>query len=136
MYFFGQIKGWKGLKDKIPFLVFYNDRLVFSDQVINPEHLGINRLKGSEDLIKPIFRVPVYQNKKVDLNNIRVFLIDPVTGIYEMEMARSALTYPEELIPKHQFYGAFPYCENEKAPAGNKTKTMKEKGGGFSNECF
>ncbi len=136
MYLFGIIKNWQGQKGKIPFLIFNNNQLVFSDRLIILEHIGISRMKGTGNSIKPVFRVPVYQNKKVDLNNIRIFLLDPNTGIHEMEISQSALSYPNQLIPKHRFYGALSYCQDEKPQTQNKMIPAKPSGKSITSECF
>ena len=133
---FGIIKNWQGQKGKIPFLIFNNNQLVFSDRLIILEHIGISRMKGTGNSIKPVFRVPVYQNKKVDLNNIRIFLLDPNTGIHEMEISQSALSYPNQLIPKHRFYGALSYCQDEKPQTQNKMIPAKPSGKSITSECF
>ena len=136
MYFTGWIYDWKGQEDKIVFLVFNKDQLVFADQAVTPKNAGFTQANETRKTMKTILRIPVYQNKTVDLNDIRVFLMDQKTGIHEMGISPNAFTYPEALIPKHQFYGALSFCEDVRASAGNKTGARKEKGNRFSNECF
>lgn len=136
MYFFGEITGWKGPTDGISFMVFNNQQLVYSDQVIIPEFLGFNQSKKTGDAHQLIFRVPVYQNKKVNLNNIRIFLTDSNASIHEMKIAQGVLPFPGKPIPKLQFYGALSYCEDESAPVKSRTASMKASSKNFSNECF
>jgi hypothetical protein len=136
MYFIGWIHDWKGQDDKTVFLIFNKDQLVFADQAVTPESAGLSQANETGDILKTILRIPVYQNKTVNLNNIRVFLMDQKTGIHEMDFSPNAFPYHQTLIPKHQFYGALSYCEDERTPAGSKTGTQKEKGNNFSNECF
>jgi hypothetical protein len=123
MYFIGWIHDWKNQDEKTFFLIFNKDRLVFADQVVTPESAGLSQANETGD-------------KTVNLNNIRVFLMDQKTGIHEMDFSPNAFPYHQTLIPKHQFYGALSYCEDERTPAGSKTGTQKEKGNNFSNECF
>jgi len=134
MYFIGWIYDWKSQNDEIFFLIFNKDQLVFEDQVVIPKHAGLSQKNETGNTLKTILRIPVYQNKKVNLNDIRVFLMDQKTGIHEMNISPNAFPYPEALIPKFQFYGALSYCKDEKMPAGNKTEAPKENN--FSDECF
>ena len=132
MYFFGFIKGWQGLRNEIPFLVFNNHQLVFEDKMLIPQISSGN----PEDIIKIAFRIPVYQNKKVNLNNLRIILVDEKLNFMEMEMASKVLAYPKNRIPKHRFYGALSYCEDESASVENRKASIKALGENFSNECF
>jgi hypothetical protein len=134
MYFIGWIYDWENQNDKTFFLIFNKDQLVFSDQAIIPKNAGFPQANKTENTLKTVFRIPVYQNKKVRLDDIRIFLMGQKTGIHEMNISPNAFTYPEALIPKHQFYGALSYCEDERMPAGNKTGIIKENY--FSSECF
>jgi len=65
-----------------------------------------------EDIKKVAFRIPVYQNKRVDLSAIRVFLADKKGGFLEMGMAPKVLAYPKDRIPRHYFYGALSNCQD------------------------
>jgi hypothetical protein len=134
MYFTGWIYDWKSQSDKTFFLIFNKNKLVFADQMVIPKNVGLPQMNETGNTLKTILRIPVYQNKKINLNDIRVFLMGEETGIHEMNISRNAFTYPEALIPKHQFYGALSYCEDDRAPAGNETEIMKENN--FSDECF
>jgi hypothetical protein len=134
MYFIGWIYDWKNQNDKTFFLIFNKDQLVFVDQAIIPKNAGFPQTNKMENASETIFRIPVYQNKKVNLNDIRIFLMSEKTGIHEMNIFPNAFTYPEALIPKHQFYGALSYCEDERTPAGNKTGIVNKNN--FSDECF
>jgi hypothetical protein len=133
MYFKGWIYDWKGQDDKTVFLVFNKDQLVFADQAVTSKNAGFPQVNETKNTLKTTLRIPVYQNKTVDLNDIRVFLMDQKTGIHEMNISPNAFTYPKALIPKHQFYGALSYCEDENKSAGNKTGTLINNS---LNECF
>ena len=109
MYFFGFIKGLQSRRNEIPFLIFNANQFVFADKLlINPTSDGT-----PEDINKVAFRIPVYQNKRVDLSTIRVFLADEKGGFMEMGMAPKVLAYPKDRIPRHHFYGALSYCQDE-----------------------
>jgi hypothetical protein len=132
MYFFGFIKGWKDRRSEAPFFIFNNNQLVFADKVLLPHISG----KDPEEIIKLAFRIPVYQNKRVDLKNIRVFLADEKGGFQEMGLAPKILAYPENRIPKHRYYGALSYCQEGNLPAQNNTPSTKASRKNFNSECF
>jgi hypothetical protein len=132
MYFFGFIKGWQSHKREVPLLIFKDQKLVFLDKLLLPYIPSGN----PDDIIKVAFRIPVYQNKKVDLNDIRIFLSDEKEQFQEMGIAPKVLAYPKGRIPRHRFYGALSYCRDENPQAQNKMDSIQESANKFANECF
>jgi hypothetical protein len=124
LYFIGRTRGWKSQTNSIRFLIFNDQNLVYTDYLIKPQVSENNQSENSQDLIQMVFRVPVYQNKKVKLNSIRIFLTDEKGSFQEVGISPRALSSSQEDIHRHYFYGALSYCQESDLPTKAK-ETLK-----------
>ena len=120
IYFQGHFGDWKNREGSIKILLFSGQNLVYADDWINPQVFENNASKNPQSSTRLVLRVPVYQNKKANLSNIRIFLVDEKESVQEIGIPPYVLSSFQNNNLRHFFYGALSYCQGPAVVTGNR----------------